>query len=553
MNKFSLLPLVLLVVAAIGNPLFGQMPAPDFTITTSDGQVKKLYQDYINQQKLVVIEGFFTSCPPCATHAPLFQNLYTSMQAAYPGQVEFILLSTLFSDTNLKVGQYKTSKGLTMPGAGNDGGSITALQPYLNGLYGAFQGTPTFIVIAPGSGTVFFDIRGNTPGHTISLIQQKIEELLPKSCSLEDPFGNALDAVQIKVDAPAFDTSFVADGTYDLSQTASLQNTDYILKPYKSGSTTGLTTYDLVLISKHILALEPLLCPWQRIAADVNCTGSITTFDIVTARQVILGILDSLPCGSWRFMPDSASASQGICQDFVGVKLGDVNAGPCNDSLTGISENRGIRQLLHFNEVVLQPGQMVRVPLFLGKDLELEGMQFAFDFDPELISINSLDPENLKSFDPESYHLGKNRLAFSWIHPQGQLFHASAPFMTLELTAPRGGRLSELLRLSEADLIPEAYTSVGTVLALQLEVLNPASSFSIVPNPASEHFSLYLTASQAEDCRIQVLDTQGRIILEKYQQVTPGTNQLDIVLPAKTTGVHLIRVNGRTAGRVVLD
>lgn len=553
MIKLSLLPLVLLVVTAIGNPLFSQMPAPDFTITTSDGQVKKLYQDYISQQKLVVIEGFFTSCPPCATHAPLFQNLYTDMQAAYPGQVEFILLSTLFSDTNLKVAQYKTSKGLTMPGAGNDGGSIAALQPYLNGLFGDFQGTPTFIVIAPGSGTVFFDIRGNTPGQTISLIQQKIEELLPKSCSLEDPFGNALDAVQIQVEAQGFDTSFVADGSYDLSQTTALQNADYHIKPTKSGNTTGLTTYDLVLISKHILALEPLLCPWQLIAADVNCTGSITTFDIVTARQVILGILDSLPCGSWRFMPDSVSASQGTCQNFVGVKLGDVNAGPCNDSLTGISESRTTVQKLHFNEVILQPGETVRVPLFFGKEVTLEGIQFAIDFDPNLVSINSLDPEALESFDQESYHLWKNRLAFSWFHPQGQLLHAYTPFMILELTATRGGRLSELLRLSEADLTPEAYTSEGKAFAFQFEVLNPASSFSIVPNPASERFALYMTVSQAEDCRIQVMDTQGRIILEKSQQVTPGANRLDIALPAKTTGVHLVRVNGMTAGRVVLN
>ena len=553
MNKLSLLPLVLLAVTAIGNPLFSQMPAPDFTITTSDGQVKKLYQDYISQQKLVVIEGFFTSCPPCATHAPLFQNLYTAMQAAYPGQVEFILLSTLFSDTNLKVAQYKTSKGLTMPGAGNDGGSIAALQPYLNGLFGDFQGTPTFIVIAPGSGTVFFDIRGNTPGQTISLIQQKIEELLPKSCSLEDPFGNPLDAVQIKVEAPVFDTTFVADGTYDLSQTAALQNTDYHIKPSKFGNTTGLTTYDLVLISKHILAIEPLLCPWQLIAADVNCTGSITTFDIVTARQVILGILDSLPCGSWRFMPDSATASQGTCQDFVGVKLGDVNAGPCNDSLTGISESRGATLKLHFNETVLQAGETVLVPLFFGKDVELEGMQFAIDFDQDLVSINSLDPGILESFDPGSYHLGKNRLAFSWIHPQGQLIQAYTPFMTLELTAPRGGKLSELLRLSDAALIPEAYSSEGNAFAFQLQVLNPVSTFSIVPNPAAQRFALYMTVGQAEDCRIQVMDIQGRIILEKSQQVTPGANRLDIVLPAQTTGVHLVRVNGMTAGRVVLD
>jgi peroxiredoxin len=116
MKRFFLLLLLLNAVFAHANT--PPLPAPDFTVTTSDGQVKKLYQDYIQQQKVVVIEAFFTTCPPCSAHAPFLQSLYTEMQAAYPGQVEFILLSTLLTDTNIKVAQYKTNKGLTMPGCG---------------------------------------------------------------------------------------------------------------------------------------------------------------------------------------------------------------------------------------------------------------------------------------------------------------------------------------------------------------------------------------------------------------------------------------------------
>ncbi|HMX41290.1 MAG TPA: hypothetical protein PKD78_13220, partial [Saprospiraceae bacterium] len=40
----------------------------------------------------------------------------------------------------------------------------------------------------------------------------------------------------------------------------------------------GVSTYDLVLISKHILGLEPLPTPYKMIAADANKSGSITTF-----------------------------------------------------------------------------------------------------------------------------------------------------------------------------------------------------------------------------------------------------------------------------------
>ena len=109
---------IVLFIALFTTAEMGATTAPNFTITTSDNQTLQLYQQFISQGKVVVLEAFFTTCPPCNTHAPLVQSLYSQMLAAYPGKVEFILLSTLNSDTNIKVGQYKTAKGLTMPGAG---------------------------------------------------------------------------------------------------------------------------------------------------------------------------------------------------------------------------------------------------------------------------------------------------------------------------------------------------------------------------------------------------------------------------------------------------
>ncbi|MFN0214537.1 MAG: T9SS type A sorting domain-containing protein [Saprospiraceae bacterium] len=67
----------------------------------------------------------------------------------------------------------------------------------------------------------------------------------------------------------------------------------------------GVTTYDLGLISKHILAIEPFENPFQIIAADANNSGSVTTFDIVELRKLILGIHQELPNNNrWRFVPE---------------------------------------------------------------------------------------------------------------------------------------------------------------------------------------------------------------------------------------------------------
>ena len=306
------------------------IPAPDFTVTTSDSQVKHLYADYVNQQKLLVIELFFTTCPPCATHAPLWKSLYQNSLAAYPGRVEFMMISTLTSDNNATVAAYKTNKGLPMPGVGTDGGSAAARQPYTSGQFGLYQGTPTFIVIAPGTGEVFYDIRGSSAQATMTLLSQKIAELLPSvpaPCFLKSYYDQPLDSVRITVDAPAFDTSFFAAGTYSLANVAALHNVTYTVTATKSGSALdGMSTSDLLLISRHILSLEALSPPWKALAADINCNGTVTPFDIVTGRKLILGIDTALPCDKWRFVVEPViSPANGTCLNFRGVKVGELN------------------------------------------------------------------------------------------------------------------------------------------------------------------------------------------------------------------------------------
>jgi len=109
----------------------------------------------------------------------------------------------------------------------------------------------------------------------------------------------------------------------------------------------GVTTVDLVLITRHILGLQLLDSPYKMIAADANRSGSVTTLDMAAIRKVILGIEQGFPDNtSWRFIdkdyvfpdpedPFSEPFSELIHYDiiylgdpeadFVAVKTGDVN------------------------------------------------------------------------------------------------------------------------------------------------------------------------------------------------------------------------------------
>lgn len=110
----------------------------------------------------------------------------------------------------------------------------------------------------------------------------------------------------------------------------------------------GVTTHDIMLISRHILGLEPFDSPYELIAADANMDGKVTIFDMVLLRKLILGIIDELPHGnSWRFwladytfpnpanpfsppFPESYFIPNGeeatvLPYFFEGVKIGDVD------------------------------------------------------------------------------------------------------------------------------------------------------------------------------------------------------------------------------------
>ncbi|MCB0643819.1 MAG: hypothetical protein KDC44_19360, partial [Phaeodactylibacter sp.] len=122
---------------------------------------------------------------------------------------------------------------------------------------------------------------------------------------------------------------------------------DYSITPtHNEDLLLGVTTYDIVLITKHILAVAPLDSPYKMIAADVNKSSSITTLDIVYLQRAILLVDSAFPNNtSYRFIdrnyefvdpanplnepfPEAVSINNLTSDDiadFVAVKVGNMN------------------------------------------------------------------------------------------------------------------------------------------------------------------------------------------------------------------------------------
>ncbi len=91
----------------------------------------------------------------------------------------------------------------------------------------------------------------------------------------------------------------------------------------------GVSTYDLVLMVRHILGLSNLECtPIQEyaftLAGDVNNNGFISTMDALQLRQLILGLISELQSNnSWRFV-DYNLLNEVLADPNVNVNLGEL-------------------------------------------------------------------------------------------------------------------------------------------------------------------------------------------------------------------------------------
>lgn len=294
-------------------------PAPDFTVTDTEGQVHQLYNDYLNQGKTVMIKIFFTTCPPCNSIAPLMEPFYQEWGAG-EYDVEFFEITDKNFDTDALVEAYAINYGETFPAISVDGGALTAVQPYKNGMFGPWFGTPTFIVIAP-DGSVQYNVDGAGNQATINAIDAAIAATGAVKPGQGETPVTVTGQVQYLSGSTGVGNAYVqvsdANGNILQQDTTDINgafNLDIFLSEVQPGwqlgvkkagiPLNGVNALDLVRIQKHILSVQPFDDELAKIASNANFAGSINTLDVVTILKVLLGITTEFPNGqNWVIFP----------------------------------------------------------------------------------------------------------------------------------------------------------------------------------------------------------------------------------------------------------
>lgn len=115
--------------------------AVDFSVKTVTGETIKLFPLLDEQNKIVVIDFFSTSCGPCQDYAPDFQNAYELFNSNN-GNVFFMGMN--YNSDNREVMAFDSIFELTYP-------SVSGTQGGGNNVYEAYNivAYPTVIVITP--------------------------------------------------------------------------------------------------------------------------------------------------------------------------------------------------------------------------------------------------------------------------------------------------------------------------------------------------------------------------------------------------------------------
>ncbi|MEM9836621.1 MAG: hypothetical protein AAF828_08970, partial [Bacteroidota bacterium] len=165
----------------------------------------------------------------------------------------------------------------------------------------------------------------------------------------------------------------------------------------------GVSTFDLVLISRHILGLDEFASPFQFLAADANGDENVSVQDIIAIRRLILG-LDNAYFNSpaWRFVdgnfvfPSNTNPwattfpevyninnlpGTDLNGNFLAVMVGNIDGNGIPGNFTGAAEDRSSNRFeLNTQELDLEAGNIYTVEFTADDAAQLEGFQGTLNF-----------------------------------------------------------------------------------------------------------------------------------------------------------------------------
>ncbi|MEM1119678.1 MAG: T9SS type A sorting domain-containing protein [Bacteroidota bacterium] len=326
----------------------------------------------------------------------------------------------------------------------------------------------------------------------------------------------------------------------------------YVISFNKEGDpANGMTVFDIIMVSKHILGITPFESPYQFIAADVNNSSSVTAFDLVLMRKIILGIDEQFEGNTpWRFFPvggeltipgsgDIANLSETIvinnltdnqdALDYVAIKIGDLNASVQVDGFKTAEDRYQNTLSITTQNKIVKAGEKVAVTFSQKELAALQGLQFGLQFE-------DLTLENIDYGQVQKQHLAQlsdNELTIVW-----DKFSADKnadlgnDLLTLNFVAQQNGQLSEFVQISSKVAV-EGVTNRNELTNITLNFEKPATSsnfklYQNTPNPFTNATNIGFELSEKGPISLEIYTLQGALIQQINGTFNRGYHEVTI-------------------------
>lgn len=336
-----------------------------------------------------------------------------------------------------------------------------------------------------------------------------------------------------------------------------LYSSGYEVNPYKNDDpTNGLTAFDLIKISRHILNFEPLAFPFQMIAADANQSGTITTFDIVELRKLLLGTYDTLPnCPSWRFIPadyvfnaqnntpfqppfpETIPVAGAVGYTFTAVKVGDLDYSVIPNFKSPETEDRALQtSFLNFNDQWMEADKPVAITF--TPEPGMAALQGTLEFTDAVVTDIQPAPGGLV----ENFALFNENQVLTFVS-----FPTADPF-TVVITPRKSGFLSEKTGISSAITPALGFNEKGLKKRLDLRSHSngkPAMASNIkltcIPNPLVDgKGDLQFKLEQPGHTIIQIQDVNGRTMWQNVNWRAGGNQRVGLETEGWPAGIYMV-------------
>ena len=345
---------------------------------------------------------------------------------------------------------------------------------------------------------------------------------------------------------------------------------DYTVTPQLDrAALNGVSTFDLVLISKHILGLQSLTSPYKMIAADVNNSKSITTLDLIQLRKLILNIDTEFSNNtSWRFVDATYSFNNPAnpfaesfpevkninnltgdeAANFVAIKVGDVNGN------ANVAEVRSLAGTFNMNvaEQEMKAGNEYTIDINAEDLTTVAGYQFTLNVaNAEIVDVVSgiASEEHFGVFAKEGV------ITTSW---NGEATEGTLFSVVVRATADT--KVSEVLTVSSRYTAAEAYNTADEVLGVALNVNGATATaanelFQNNPNPFKGETVIGFNLIDASEATITVQDVTGRILKVVEGDFAAGYNQVRLTatdLPSTGVFYYTLQAGEYTATKKMI-